>query len=238
MKMIFQFFDNTQPHLREMKRYHILGGLMMAVILSLAILPSATAGKPYTDPYAEYDEVDHWDLDLDDNIEIPVVSDGEKKDIRTYMKRMLDNLTKRNYLVELDRNDEVLVISLPCDELFQPNDTLLWEERAVRILDPLKPLLEDPDLFKVVFSVNSDNTGSSIYNMSLTDARKNSMYEWFDTNADPELIVVPYSMGDTDPLEPNDTRAGRAANRRVDVYFIPGPKMIELSHNKKLLKKN
>lgn len=221
-----------------MRRSNRLFNLLIIIAALLVPALNADAGKPYTDPYKEYDEIDHWDLDLDDNLEIPVISDGEKKDIRTYMRRLHEDLVERNYIVEMDRDDEIVVISLPCDELFLPNDTLLWKERAYRILDPLKPLLSDPDLFKIVFAVNSDNTGSTVYNMSLSDARKNSMYEWFDRNAHAELIIVPYSMGDTDPLEPNDTRAGRSANRRVDVYLIPGPKMIELSHSKKLLKKN
>ncbi|MCH5347113.1 MAG: OmpA family protein [Muribaculaceae bacterium] len=210
--------------------------LLLAMLLGSA--QTAMADKPYTDPYLEYDEIDHWDLDLDDNIEIPEISDGERKDIRTYMKNLFNDLAKRNYIAELDRNDEVVVVSLPCDDLFLPNDTLLWQPRAARLLDPLKPLLADPDMFKIVFAVNSDNTGSAVYNMNLSDARKDSMYEWFDLNAAPDLIVVPYSMGDTDPIEPNNTRAGRAANRRVDVYFIPGPKMIELSHKKQLLKRD
>ena len=221
-----------------MRRSNRLFNLLIIIAALLVPALNADAGKPYTDPYKEYDEIDHWDLDLDDNLEIPVISDGEKKDIRTYMRRLHEDLVERNYIVEMDRDDEIVVISLPCDELFLPNDTLLWKERAYRILDPLKPLLSDPDLFKIVFAVNSDNTGSTVYNMSLSDARKNSMYVWFDQNAHAELIIVPYSMGDTDPLEPNDTRAGRSANRRVDVYLIPGPKMIELSHSKKLLKKN
>lgn len=216
---------------------HFIYPILLLVML-LGSAPTAVADKPYTDPYLEYDEIDHWDLDLDDNIEIPEISDGERKDVRTYMKNLFNDLAKRNYIAELDRNDEVVVVSLPCDDLFLPNDTLLWQPRAARLLDPLKPLLADPDMFKIVFAVNSDNTGSAVYNMNLSDARKDSMYEWFDLNSAPDLIVVPYSMGDTDPIEPNNTRAGRAANRRVDVYFIPGPKMIELSHKKQLLKRD
>ena len=33
-------------------------------------------------------------------------------------------------------------------------------------------------------------------------------------------------MGDTAPLESNDSRKGRAANRRVEFYLIPGPSLI------------
>lgn len=211
---------------------------MIAIIALMATLSSAdiSAGKPYTDPYKEYDEVDHWDLELDDNILVPAVSDGERKDVRKYMRNLLDDLKKRNYNVDSERDDEVVVITLPCSRLFLPNDTLLWTRQASALLDPLKPLLADPDLFKVIFSVNSDNTGSEMYNTALSDARKDSMYEWFDQNAAADLIVVPYSMGDADPIATNGTRAGREANRRVEIYLIPGPKIIELAHTKRLLK--
>ncbi len=197
---------------------------------------TVSAAKPYTDPYKEYDEIDHWDLDLDDNINVPEIGVGERKDIRKYMKNIIDDLKKRNYSVEAERNGEVAVITLPCSRLFLPNDTLLWSGQASRLLDPLKPLFSDPDLFKVIFSVNSDNTGSEAYNAMLSDARQDSLNEWFEKNADPELLVIPYSMGDADPIAPNNTRSGRELNRRVEIYLIPGPKMIDLAHNKKLLK--
>ena len=33
-------------------------------------------------------------------------------------------------------------------------------------------------------------------------------------------------MGDTDPIESNMTRDGRRQNRRLEIFFVPGPELI------------
>lgn len=71
--------------------------------------------------------------------------------------------------------------------------------------------------------------------MYLSHERNNSLYDWLLDNISEDQIVIPYEFGDTEPMVPNDTRDGRAENRRVEFYLIPGPKMITLAH-KGLLK--
>lgn len=66
--------------------------------------------------------------------------------------------------------------------------------------------------------------------MYLSHERNNSIYDWLLSQVSEDLIVIPFEMGDTDPIEPNDSRKGRAANRRVEIYLIPGPKMITQAH--------
>lgn len=216
-----------------MRRLSILTFTLLSL---LAFTLPAIAAKHYTDPYKEYDEIDHWDLDLDANIEVPAIPDGERKDVRKYMKNLAADLARRNYAIETTRDAEVVIVTIPTDELFLPNDTVLWTDRANRLLNPLKPLFSDPDLFKIIIAVSTDNTGSEQYCEWLSDARKDSLYDWFNSNADEDIIVIPYGMGAYDPVATNSTRAGRAKNRRLEIYLIPGPKMIELSHEKKLIR--
>lgn len=219
--------------------YKTFATVTLSFLLILISAISISAAKPYKDPYAEYDEFEHMDpnIGLDDNILVPTVGDGERKDVRKYMKGIYEDLKKRNYNVSTLREGEVVMITIPCSKLFLPNDTLLWAGQANKLLDPLKPLFSDSDLFKIVFSVNSDNTGSESYNNNLSDLRQDSLYDWFVKNSDDDLIVVPYSMGAGDPVATNDTRDGRELNRRVEIYLVPGPKIIDLAHNKKLLSK-
>ncbi len=207
---------------------------ILSVALSLSVANIVHAREQeYKDPYEAYDKIEHWDLDIDDNIDAPAIPDAEKPAVRKYMKGLYKDLEKRNYDVALERDDEVVVITLPTDELFLPNDTHLWN-RANRLLSPLKPLFSDPDNFKIVASVNTDNTGSEAYNLKLSEDREKSLNVWFEQNSDPDLVYIVYGLGDTDPVEDNDSRKGRAANRRVEIYIVPGPKIIDLAHRKKL----
>lgn len=209
----------------------------LLITLSVAMMALGCFGaKPYEDPYKAYEEADHYIDDMDENIRIPAIGKSEKGDVKKYMRNLKKELNKRNYAAELDRDDEVVVIELPSDALFLPNDTLLWKNRASRLLDPLKPYFADPDFFKVIISVNTDNTGSENYNLQLSEARASSINDWFQNNSAGDLIYVSYAWGDQDPIEPNNTREGRQANRRVELYLIPGPKLIDLAHQKKLLK--
>lgn len=87
-------------------------------------------------------------------------------------------------------------------------------------------------MYKVVYTVNSDNTGSESYRDALTDARMNTIYDWFWKKIDErkipeELVIIPESFGSEKPVADNLSRENRRQNRRVEFYFIPGPRLIE-----------
>ncbi|MDE5649597.1 MAG: OmpA family protein [Duncaniella sp.] len=173
-------------------------------------------------------------MELDQNIMTPVVGKNEHSSVKRYMNRMAQDLARSRYTVDMTRNDEVIVVSIPSDDLFLPNDTLLAPGAPAK-LAPIVALLSDPEMMKMVYAVHTDNTGSPSYNMYLSHERNNSIYDWLLDNINEDLIVIPYEFGDTDPLVANDTREGRRENRRIEIFLIPGPKMITMAH-KGLLK--
>lgn len=209
---------------------------VVAILLAIFLAAGITSyGKDkYVDPYKGYDESLYMDMDFEENILTPEVHSGEKSAIRKYMGRLAQDLAKRHYTVDLTRDDEVLIVTIPSDDLFLPNDTLL-APNATSKLTPIVKLLQDPEMMKMVYAVHTDNTGSSTYNMRLSHERNTSIYDWLLDQISEDLIVIPYEFGDTEPIVPNDTRKGRAENRRIEIYLIPGPKMITMAH-KGLLK--
>lgn len=209
---------------------------LISIVLSvMASLSSPAAGKEkYVDPYVGYDESVFMDMELEENILTPAVGSDEHSAVSHHMKKLGTDIAKKGYTVDMTRNDEVVIVTVPTDDLFLPNDTLLSPSAPAK-LTPIVALLADPEMFKVVYTVHTDNTGSSQYNTFLSHERNNSIYDWLLTKVSEDLIVIPYEMGDSDPVKPNDSRAGRAANRRVEIYLIPGPKMITQAH-KGLLK--
>lgn len=192
-----------------------------------------SAKETYVDPYTNYDESVFMDMELEQNILTPAVGKHEHPAVSKHMKRIGLDLAKKGYTVDMMRDDEVVVVTLPTDDLFLPNDTLLAPAAPAKF-GPVISLLRDPEMFKVVYTVHTDNTGSPQYNMYLSHERNNSIYDWMLTQISEDLIVIPYEMGDSDPIMGNDSRAGRAANRRVEIYLIPGPKMITEAHNETL----
>lgn len=213
---------------------HALNRLLaILMLLSVSAAPMVYAAPPLPDPWDDYDEAVFMDMDLDENVMTPALRKEEKHAVRTYMRKLATELVHKKIRVELDRDDEVVVAVMPTDQLFMPNDTLL-SPRGLHTLKPVMDLLKQPGMYKVVYTVHTDNTGSDEYNMWLSQERVNSLYDWMLDQVSEDLVLIPFSMGDTDPIATNDTRKGRAENRRVEFYLIPGPEMILKARNKKL----
>lgn len=135
------------------------------------------------------------------------------------------------------REDEVFVVSIPTDDLFLPNDTLL-NSRASKILSGVTAPMADPMAYKIVLAMHTDDTGSETYRENLSTARLNSVYDWFmgqidSGNLNEKLLIIPFAMGGIMPVASNDTREHRRENRRLEIYFIPGPSIIKAAHKAK-----
>lgn len=132
-----------------------------------------------------------------------------------------DGCTVENY-----RNKEVLLITVPASLLFEPNDTEL-SAGAAEFLRPLRRYLKDPDMYRVLLVMHTDNTGSDIYRDNLTQERVDAVFNYFDELGIDTRYLFSYAMGDDMPLRPNDSMDNRAANRRLEIYLMPGKKMLE-----------
>jgi outer membrane protein OmpA-like peptidoglycan-associated protein len=133
---------------------------------------------------------------------------------------------ENNCNVEFTRNKEVLVVTIPASNLFAPNDTVISTE-AVKYLTPLKRYLKEPDMYRVLLVMHTDNTGSEQYRDIITDARSSALFDWFDDQDLDTTYLFSYGMGDDQPLYDNDSMTHRAANRRLEVYLMPGKKMLD-----------
>lgn len=203
--------------------------------LLVALLPQAVAQVVYSDPYEGFEEDLYMDMDLEPNLATPVVPDAEKAAIRTYIETVARKMDNKYYTTELMREGEVMVMTLASDKVFLPNDTLL-ADHSERYFKPLFRLMKDPMMYKVIVVVHTDATGSPAYREQLACSRLESIYEFILDEIDqghisPDQIIIPIPMGSDDPIEDNSTRRGRALNRRIEFYFVPGPKIIEAAHN-------
>ncbi len=46
--------------------------------------------------------------------------------------------------------------------------------------------------------------------------------------------IVPYALGSSDPLLPNNSTANRRSNRRIEIFIVPNKLMLEMAKSNKL----
>lgn len=134
--------------------------------------------------------------------------------------------SKNGCTVETYRNKEVLLVTIPASGLFAPNDTVL-RPTAQNLLAPLKRYLKEPDMYRVLMVMHTDNTGSQLYRDRLTEQRSQAINDWFVDQGVDTTYLFPYAFGDDMPLVENNSLANRERNRRLEVYLVPGKKMVE-----------
>lgn len=187
------------------------------------------------DPWLGYNDDIFQEMDFDQNLQTPALTtDRERTAIKKYMNGVAQKFIEKNYTVETDRNGEVVVVVIPTDDIFLPNDTLLWDRGVYKMAPIIDELKKAPGMYKLVIALHTDNTGSALYKQWLSRQRIISVFDWFDLNVPEEQVMIPYDFADADPTASNATRAGRAANRRLELFLIPGPEMILRARKNKL----
>lgn len=134
--------------------------------------------------------------------------------------------SKNGCMVETFRNKEVLLITIPASKLFSPNEVEVRKD-ASSILAPLKRYLKDPEMYRVLLVMHTDNTGSEKYREHITLERSTALFDWFVKEGCDTRYLFSYAMSDADKLVENNSMANREKNRRLEVYLIPGKKMLE-----------
>ena len=183
--------------------------------------------------FARDDDDDIYELSLDENLATPEIKNDKQADrIQEFQYDMAIAFKKSNYAVEVMRDDEVIVITIPASQLFDPNDTVV-NSVGEALLKPFLRMLKNPGFYKMLLVMHSDNTGSSVYTLNLTRQRVNAIYDWFDENGSVDY-VVPYALGDTDPvvdennnIVENNSVENRKRNRRLEIFLVPEKTMLQ-----------
>ena len=172
---------------------------------------------------AENDDI--FDLTFDENLNLPTIQKAEVAErIQNFQNDRAVELIKNNLEVELTRNGEVIIVTVPADELFAPNDTVLLKNSS-EVLNKFLKFTQAPGFYKLLLVMHSDNTGTPNYLNRLTGARSNAVYEWFEAHGNADW-VVPYAFGGIQPLQDNTSIDKRRLNRRLEIYIVPGEEMI------------
>lgn len=173
-----------------------------------------------------------YDISLDENVRQPQL--GKQKDaVRNYQQVQAKRLVAAGESVETMRGGEVIIATVPSENLFLPNDTVL-KASAGKYLRPYLAFLKTRDMYRMLLAMHSDDTGSESYTDALTGRRVLAVLKWFQQNAVESDYVIPYAMGASEPLYENNSYEKRGKNRRLEIYLVPGRTMKKLASDGQL----
>ena len=121
--------------------------------------------------------------------------------------------------VEVTRTeDNQLKLNIPNDISFDTGSAAIKPPlRAV--LDPFANSLRDDPSARLMIVGHTDNTGSEAVNNPLSVERAQSVRDYLVTRGVAATRVDTAGRGEREPVASNTTEAGRAKNRRVEIFL-------------------
>jgi outer membrane protein OmpA-like peptidoglycan-associated protein len=121
--------------------------------------------------------------------------------------------------VEVSRTaDNQLKLNIPNDISFDTGSAAIKPQlRAV--LDPFANSVRDDPTARLLIVGHTDNTGSAAINNPLSIERAQSVRDYLVTRAVAAPQVETAGRGDREPIASNANDAGRAKNRRVEIFL-------------------
>lgn len=112
--------------------------------------------------------------------------------------------------------EPVVIASISGDVAFDLNKATLKPEFRWELDQIITTLNESPETkFEIVG--HADSTGEADYNQGLSERRAKAVANYFAQNGIDPNRFTSFGRGEMDPVAPNETREGRAKNRRVDI---------------------
>ena len=105
--------------------------------------------------------------------------------------------------------------------LFAIGSAQLKPESTQVLINALVGIKAQPG-WLIVIAGHTDATGNADQNLQLSRARAAAVHEWFKRMGEiPDSCFAVQGFGASQPIASNDTEAGRAANRRVEIRLVP-----------------
>ncbi len=150
--------------------------------------------------------------------------------IGRYMDNQAKELEKEVQGAKVQRvgegEDSKVNITFDSGFLFDFDSANLKEDTKIN-LDKLASILQKYPDTNIIIAGHTDSTGNSNYNMELSKKRANAVADYLVSKAvNPSRMTVNW-YGETKPIASNDTKEGRAQNRRVEISIIANEKLKE-----------
>ncbi|HBG58309.1 OmpA family protein [Proteiniphilum sp. UBA1028] len=128
--------------------------------------------------------------------------------------------------VEKVNEGQAIKVTFESGILFATNSSTLNTASRTSLDKFATSLLNNPDTDVSIYG-HTDSTGSDAINNPLSQRRAESVYNYLLTKGVSGSRMTSDGFGSTQPVADNSTAAGRAQNRRVEVFILPNAKMIQ-----------
>ena len=207
--------------------------MMMRRLVVISRCICLAAGLLLSSPLsAAANDDDPYSVNIEQNLATPAVNAKHSAVVANAMGLLTRTLRQAGFETQGVRKGEVTMVTIPCRDLFGPNSIEI-KAKGKQLLSKLVPYIKRSDKYKVVMAVHADDTGDAIYAERITSDRANAIDEYFASALGGESPVIPYGLGNDEPVAPNTGVANREKNRRVEIYFVPTKDFIDNARKKK-----
>lgn len=128
--------------------------------------------------------------------------------------------------VEKVNEGEAIKVTFESGILFATNSSTLNTVSRASLDKFATSLVNNPDTDVKIYG-HTDSTGSDDINNPLSERRAEAVYNYLVSKGVAGVRMDSEGFGSTQPISDNSTAAGRADNRRVEVFIFPNAKMIQ-----------
>ncbi|WP_309640554.1 OmpA family protein [Flavobacterium sp.] len=115
---------------------------------------------------------------------------------------------------------------------FDFNKSTLTAQAKTNLDKLVKVFTEYPDTNIVIYGY-TDSSGADDYNLKLSQQRAAAVKSYLSKKGVSSARFTTTGLGEADPIESNETDAGRSKNRRVEFAITANDKMVEDAKNGK-----
>lgn len=128
-------------------------------------------------------------------------------------------------IAETKRTDEGVITKLKSDILFDTGKAKLKTTATTNLTEMATIMKKYPENVLTVKGY-TDSTGSKKINSDLSEKRANAVKAQLIAGGIPAETITTVGMADANPVAPNDSSAGRAQNRRVEIEIVADPNKV------------
>ena len=122
--------------------------------------------------------------------------------------------------VDVVRNGDNITLNMPGNITFAFDSSNL-QPQFYPVLDNVASTLNEYNQTVIEVAGHTDSVGSDSYNQQLSVQRANSVAAYLSSKGIMQQRMITVGAGETRPIASNDTEAGRAQNRRVEITIVP-----------------
>ena len=122
--------------------------------------------------------------------------------------------------VSVTRQGDNLILNLPSNISFKTGSADL-SASFFKVLDGVALVLKRYDKTVIEVAGHTDSVGGTDYNQALSERRAGAVAQYLTSKGIKQERIITIGGGENHPVASNDTEAGRAQNRRVELTLLP-----------------